>query len=201
MAAGEDARRFASKINQEALRLLTLIGDILKISELEELKEEKQFDKVDLEDVIRECVDNLKLQAESKNVTIKTNITKPAFIQGKKDLAEVIVYNLCDNAIRYNVDNGKVIVTFKDNVLSVKDTGIGIPKEYHSRIFERFFRVDKSRSKETGGTGLGLAIVKHAAKRLDATIEFESEPRKGTEIKIYFKGWENDNKHSSGRQN
>lgn len=201
MAAGEDARRFASKINQEALRLLTLIGDILKISELEELKEEKQFDKVDLEDVIRECVDNLKLQAESKNVTIETIIPKPALIQGKRDLAEVIVYNLCDNAIRYNVENGMVIITFKDNVLSVKDTGIGIPKEYHSRIFERFFRVDKSRSKETGGTGLGLAIVKHAAKRLDATIEFESEPRKGTEIKIYFKGWENDNKHSSGRQN
>ena len=92
-----------------------------------------------------------------------------------------------------------VIITFKTMFFS-QDTGIGIPKEYHSRILKGF-QSGQEQVQETGGTGLGLVIVKHAAKRLDATIEFESEPRKGTEIKIYFKGWENDNKHSSGRQN
>ena len=97
-----------------------------------------------------------------------------------------MIYNLCDNAIRYNKDNGKVVVTVKGRSVIVQDTGIGIPKEHHTRIFERFYRVDKSHSRETGGTGLGLSIAKHAAQRLNAKISLESAPDAGTTVTISF---------------
>ena len=107
-----------------------------------------------------------------------------------KEMMEELVYNLCDNAIRYNIEGGEVFVTVKNNmkgvILSVKDTGIGIPRKHQERIFERFYRVDKSRSKSTGGTGLGLAIVKHIVAQSDAQMELASEPGKGTEIRIVF---------------
>ena len=119
--------------------------------------------------------------------TITTIIHK----RGKAQLVEELVYNLCDNAIRYNKENGNVTVTVtpleKGASVSVKDTGIGIPKKYQERIFERFFRVDKSRSKATGGTGLGLAIVKHITQLHDAKLEISSEEGKGTEIIVTFK--------------
>ena len=130
------------------------------------------------------------MNAKTKNVTI-TCKGKPCYIKANPSLAEELIYNLCDNAIRYNKDGGSVEVSVSDLsnsvVLSVSDTGIGIEEKYQSRIFERFFRVDKSRSKETGGTGLGLAIVKHITEVHGAQLNIHSTPGVGTTIQITFK--------------
>lgn len=187
MAEPADVKRFAGKIHSDALRLLTLIGDIIKISELEEFKE-VNVQEVDLQEIVTSCFEVLRLAADSKEVTLDSEVVGNPVVCADRDLVELILYNLCDNAVRYNRQGGKVTVTICDNCISVRDTGIGISVQHQSRIFERFYRVDKSRSKETGGTGLGLAIVKHAAKRLQAKVELTSEENKGTEVKVIFKG-------------
>ena len=189
MASEADVERFAKEIHKNAKRLLTLINDIIKLSELDAIENSIYFETVNLYDLADTCVNMLQVNAEKHNVSIAFSGT-PCSITANKDMIEELMYNLCDNAIRYNVPGGMVWMEVKEEydkvVLRVKDTGIGIPKEHQNRIFERFYRVDKSRSKSTGGTGLGLAIVKHIVAKHEAKIELNSEVGKGTEITIYF---------------
>lgn len=191
MAKPEDIKPFAGVIRKQALRLVNLSEDIIQLSQLEESDDEDMsFESVNLYEIAQRCVEALNINAINKCVTL--NLTgEECYIRGKAQLVEELVYNLCDNAIRYNKENGNVTVTVspleKGASVSVKDTGIGIPKKYQERIFERFFRVDKSRSKATGGTGLGLAIVKHITQLNDAKLEISSEEGKGTEIIVTFK--------------
>lgn len=190
MAKPEDIKPFAGVIRKQALRLVNLSEDIIQLSQLEESDEDMSFESVNLYEIAQRCVEALNINAINKCVTL--NLTgEECYIRGKAQLVEELVYNLCDNAIRYNKENGNVTVTVnpleKGASVSVKDTGIGIPKKYQERIFERFFRVDKSRSKATGGTGLGLAIVKHITQLHDAKLEISSEEGKGTEIIVTFK--------------
>lgn len=191
MAKPEDIKPFAGVIRKQALRLVSLSEDIIQLSQLEESDDEDMsFESVNLYEIAQRCVEALNINAINKCVTL--NLTgEECYIRGKAQLVEELIYNLCDNAIRYNKENGNVTVTVnpleKGASVSVKDTGIGIPKKYQERIFERFFRVDKSRSKATGGTGLGLAIVKHITQLHDAKLEISSEEGKGTEIIVTFK--------------
>ena len=191
MTKPEDIKPFAGVIRKQALRLVNLSEDIIQLSQLEESDDEDMsFESVNLYEIAQRCVEALNINAINKCVTL--NLTgEECYIRGKAQLVEELVYNLCDNAIRYNKENGNVTVTVnpleKGASVSVKDTGIGIPKKYQERIFERFFRVDKSRSKATGGTGLGLAIVKHITQLHDAKLEISSEEGKGTEIIVTFK--------------
>lgn len=191
MAKPEDIKPFAGVIRKQALRLVNLSEDIIQLSQLEESDDEDMsFESVNLYEIAQRCVEALNINAINKCVTL--NLTgEECYIRGKAQLVEELVYNLCDNAIRYNKENGNVTVTVtpleKGASVSVKDTGIGIPEKYQERIFERFFRVDKSRSKATGGTGLGLAIVKHISQLHDAKLEISSEEGKGTEIIVTFK--------------
>lgn len=191
MAKEEDIKPFAGVIRKQALRLVSLSEDIIQLSQLEESDEEQMsFESVDLYDIANKCVEALNINALNKNVTISL-VGEQCYIRGKAQLVEELVYNLLDNAIRYNKENGSVTVTVTPNEkgasVSVADTGIGIPEKYQDRIFERFFRVDKSRSKATGGTGLGLAIVKHITQLHDAKLEINSEEGKGTQIIVTFK--------------
>ncbi len=189
MAKEEDIPIFAEKIRKESDRLLNLINDIIKISELDEKSIIIEADRINLFEMAKECVEILNDSALNRN--IKLNITgENAFITGKTSMIYEVVYNLLDNAIRYNIDNGKVDINVKKEnsrvIMTVEDTGIGIKKKYQDRIFERFFRVDKSHSKATGGTGLGLSIVKHAVAAHDGRIELDSKEGFGTKIKIIF---------------
>ncbi len=186
MVKEEDIKGFAAKIHSEALRLLDLIGDIIKLSELETEKESNRTD-VDIHETVKQCMQRLTVLASQKNVELNINCIENFTYSA--DIADIehIICNICDNAVRYNKPGGKVTVTISRGKVSVKDTGIGIPKEHQLRIFERFYRVDKSRSKETGGTGLGLAIVKHAAKKAGVTVDLKSSVDTGTEVIIYFK--------------
>lgn len=191
MAKPEDIKPFAGVIRKQALRLVNLSEDIIQLSQLEESDDEDMsFESVNLYEIAQRCVEALNINAINKGVTLNL-MGEECYIRGKAQLVEELVYNLCDNAIRYNKENGNVTVTVtpleKGASVSVKDTGIGIPKKYQERIFERFFRVDKSRSKATGGTGLGLAIVKHITQLHDAKLEISSEEGKGTEIIVTFK--------------
>ena len=191
MAKPEDIKPFAGVIRKQALRLVNLSEDIIQLTQLEESDDEDMsFESVNLYEIAQRCVEALNINAINKGVTLNL-IGEECYIRGKAQLVEELVYNLCDNAIRYNKENGNVTVTVtpleKGASVSVKDTGIGIPKKYQERIFERFFRVDKSRSKATGGTGLGLAIVKHITQLHDAKLEISSEEGKGTEIIVTFK--------------
>lgn len=191
MAKPEDIKPFAGVIRKQALRLVSLSEDIIQLSQLEESDDEDMsFESVNLYEIAQRCVEALNINAINKCVML--NLTgEECYIRGKAQLVEELVYNLCDNAIRYNKENGNVTVTVtpleKGASVSVKDAGIGIPEKYQERIFERFFRVDKSRSKATGGTGLGLAIVKHITQLHDAKLEISSEEGKGTEIIVTFK--------------
>ena len=189
MASEADVERFAKEIHKNAKRLLTLINDIIKLSELDAIENSIYFEKVNLYDMAETCVNMLQVNAEKNNVSLFFSGI-PCTITANKDMIEELMYNLCDNAIRYNVPDGTVWMEVKEEcgkvVLRVKDTGIGIPKEHQERIFERFYRVDKSRSKSTGGTGLGLAIVKHIVAKHEARIALNSVVGKGTEITIYF---------------
>ena len=189
MVADKDKTAFSEKIYAEAQRMIRLIEDIIKLSNLDEGAVELTRETVDLYVTAENTVRTLLPAAKKANVTLSLN-GENAEIYGIPQLLTAIVYNLCDNAIKYNKDGGTVFVCVKNNaeniVLSVRDTGIGIPKEQQERIFERFYRVDKSHSKEVGGTGLGLSIVKHAAKLHDAKITLESEVGKGTEITVIF---------------
>lgn len=189
MVADKDKTAFSEKIYAEAQRMIRLIEDIIKLSNLDEGAVELTRATVDLYVTAENTVRSLLPAAKKANVTLSLN-GENAEIYGIPQLLTAVVYNLCDNAIKYNKDGGTVFVNVKNNaeniVLSVRDTGIGIPKEQQERIFERFYRVDKSHSKEVGGTGLGLSIVKHAAKLHDAKITLESEVGKGTGITVIF---------------
>lgn len=199
MAADKDIRRFASEIHRNSNRLLTLINDIIRLSELDVAEDIPAMEKVDLYGIARTAVDMLVMNAEKHDVTLYVE-GKPAYILANRMMMEEIVYNLTDNAIRYNNQGGKVVLAVYNKeeqvILSVKDTGIGIPIEHQEQIFQRFYRVDKSRSKLTGGTGLGLAIVKHIAAKHDAEIGIVSEPGKGTEITVTFDSYEEQKKKS-----
>lgn len=189
MANEQDTIRFGKEIHRSANRLLTLIDDILRLSELDSSAEREQFEQVDLYELAQVCVEMLQVNAKKNHVTLELYGEKH-MVFGNKQMLDEVIYNLCDNAIRYNKENGKVYVTVGEEddtvFLSVRDTGIGIDKEHQERIFERFYRVDKSRSKETGGTGLGLAIVKHIVALHHAQIHMDSRASEGTEIKIVF---------------
>ena len=140
-------------------------------------------------EILSDCNDSLAMNAHKHGVEIEVN-AKPCKIRGDREMIYELVYNLCDNAIRYNKEGGSVMLGVEPVgdrvVLTVEDTGIGIPSEHIDRVFERFYRVDKSRSKQTGGTGLGLAIVKHIAEQHNAKIEIQSEHQKGTKITVSF---------------
>ena len=189
----EDIPRFIGHIKTEATRLVTLINDIIRLSQLDE-NSELPSESIDIYGAAQEVIDELSALAKEKNVTFSLE-GEHCTITGIRRYIYEIIYNLCDNAIRYNKDGGTVTVGInvsdKDKnsgaILSVSDTGIGIDTEHHARIFERFYRVDKSHSKETGGTGLGLSIVKHAAVYHGAKLELESEPGVGTTIRVVFK--------------
>jgi len=187
VANTEDIQRFAGKIHKEAGRMITLIGDIIELSHLDEPQKtlEKQY--IKLRELTEECFDTLASSAEKRNVYLNL-IGDDVIFHGNRSMIYEVIYNLCDNAIRYNNPGGKVDVIIKDKInqveISVADTGIGIPQKHHSRIFERFYRVDKSHSKETGGTGLGLAIVKHIVEQHQGKIQLDSNENGGTTIKI-----------------
>lgn len=185
IATGNDVIKFASVISKESQRMLYLVGDILKLSELEEERGNIVKESIDLYEVSKSAVEALEMVAKKTGITLKLS-GEPTVIKGNKSLIYELIYNLCDNAIRYNKPCGSVAVSTKNKAVTVSDTGIGIDKKYHSRIFERFYRVDKSRSKQTGGTGLGLSIVKHIAELHDGKITITSEPDRGTQIKVSF---------------
>lgn len=189
MASGQDAIRFAAGIHQSAKRLLTLINDIIKLSELDVMEPEIAFESINLYELAQDTVEMMQMRAEDRSVILSMT-GSPCRIQGDKQMIEELIYNLCDNAIAYNNIGGMVDVCVgkagEKVFLRVKDTGIGISKEHQERIFERFYRVDKSRSKSTGGTGLGLAIVKHIVAVHNAQLQLESEPGKGTEVTVIF---------------
>lgn len=189
IAKQEDIPKFASQIYSEAQRMIRLVEDIIKLSHLDEGAEDMKRENVDIYSVASETVDNLIPVAEKSDVDITLEGTS-AVINGIPQLISAIIFNLCDNAIKYNKKGGKVLVSVKseDNkaVLTVSDNGIGISEEDSERIFERFYRVDKSHSKEIGGTGLGLSIVKHAARLHNATIDLQSKLNEGTIITVTF---------------
>ena len=184
MVKPEDESRFVGHIRKEASRLVNLIEDIIRLSQLDE-GVALPTEAVDMLVLAEEVKAILETSAAEKNITI--NVTGEGFrVQGVRRMLQEIVYNLCDNAIKYNISGGSVTIHADNNRLIVSDTGIGIPAEHKDRIFERFYRVDKSHSKASGGTGLGLSIVKHAAAYHKATIELESTPGKGTTITVTF---------------
>ena len=188
LVKAEDMPRFIGHIRFEATRLVRLIEDIIRLSQLDEEQEMPRED-VNLYELCDEVVKSLEPTASARGIKLEL-VGGVCVINGVRRLLYEIVYNLCDNAIKYNVDNGSVTVTAKPDsdgaLLSVSDTGIGIPPEHQSRIFERFYRVDKSHSKQSGGTGLGLSIVKHAVKYHNAKLELISAPGKGTTITVHF---------------
>ncbi len=185
MARTEDIPDFAERIRRESNRMLALVSDIIKLTELDERGMAQATEAVDLYALAAESIENLRSAAMLRGVTIHLSGAK-MFVNGNRTLLSELIYNLVDNAIRYNRDNGTVAVRVSNNVLTVRDTGIGIPKAHQNRIFERFYRVDKSRSKATGGTGLGLAIVKHICEQHHAAISLSSREGIGTEITITF---------------
>lgn len=188
MVDEEQQIRFVHEIRKNAERLLSLINDIIRLSELDRSEKHPAFESLDLYDVVSEGMDALKVNAAKRQVTIHFS-GEHCNIRGNREMIRELTDNLVQNAIRYNRENGQVWVTVQRDgspTLVVKDSGIGIPKAEQERIFERFYRVDKSRSKETGGTGLGLAIVKHIVEIHDAKIELDSEPEKGTQIRVVF---------------
>ena len=195
MATEADVHHFATEIHKNSNRLLTLINDIIRLSELDVSEDAPLMEKIDLAVIARTATDMLAINAEKNSVTLSYDGSH-GYIYANKMMMEELVYNLTDNAIRYNNKNGSVDVSVKTVdgkvILRVKDTGIGIPKEHQERIFERFYRVDKSRSKSTGGTGLGLAIVKHIVARNNAQLDMDSELGKGTDIKVTFDRYRED---------
>ena len=182
MVKPEDTSRFVGHIRKEASRLVNLIEDIIRLSQLDE-GAALPAESVDMLELAEEVKTILTPSAEEKNVSILVSGVGFSVI-GVRRMLQEIIYNLCDNAIKYNVPGGAVTIHAENNLLAVSDTGIGIPAEHKDRIFERFYRVDKSHSKASGGTGLGLSIVKHAVAYHKAEIHLESTPGKGTTITI-----------------
>lgn len=189
MVKPEDTVRFAGQIYSEAQRLINLVEDIIRLSRLDEGAEDMQRERIDLYALSGSVLDSLGNEAKENNISMEL-CGGPAYIWGVRQLVSGMIYNLCDNAIKYNREGGSVKLTVSNegefSVLNVSDTGIGIPPEHQSRVFERFYRVDKSHSKEVGGTGLGLSIVKHSAMVHNAKIDLQSTPGKGTSITVRF---------------
>ncbi len=191
MVSGDDSVRFAGEIRKNSTRLLSLINDIINLSELDD-GVKLNLEKMDLYEAAKNCIKNLKVAADKNDIKLML-LGTTAYINADRSMMDEVLYNLCDNAIRYNNKGGSVIVDVSNTLdgkvkLTVKDDGIGIGKEHQERIFERFYRVDKSRSRESGGTGLGLAIVKHILTSHGAELELESELGKGTCITVTFEG-------------
>ena len=184
MVKPEDTPRFVGHIRREAARLVNLIEDIIRLSQLDE-GVQLPAEQVDMLQLCQDVTEILAASAAQKQVSV--SVSGAGFtVMGVRRMLHEVVYNLCDNAIKYNVPGGRVMLKVENNCLSVSDTGIGIPLEHQDRIFERFYRVDKSHSKASGGTGLGLSIVKHAAAYHQAKIRLDSTPGKGTTISIQF---------------
>lgn len=184
-----DVPRFAGKIYDESRRLTTLVGDIIKLSQLDSKEVEVTIEDIDLFALCEGVISHLEMAAKKKNVTFLLTGERVT-VRGAEQVVEEIVYNLCDNAIKYNTDGGQVFVSIRQYVdgveLTVKDTGIGISEKDLPHIFDRFYRADKSHSKEIGGTGLGLSIVKHAARFLNAAVSVESTLGEGTTVRVVF---------------
>jgi two-component system phosphate regulon sensor histidine kinase PhoR len=188
MAKPEDVKRVAGKIHKEAGRLLSIANDIMTLSKLDSSGESAigLDESVNLWTLASNCIDELSFNAEKKGVRVALEGCKTAEVYGNRRLLFEMLYNLVDNSIRYTETGGSVSILVQQKSIAVKDTGIGIPEENQPRIFERFYRVDKSRSKATGGTGLGLAIVKHIAEVHHAEISLQSAIGVGTEITVAF---------------
>ena len=188
VVAQKDVPQFAEKIHSESQRMIQLVEDIIKLSHLDE-SEELAMEPVNLYQISEEVLDSLSAKANERHINLHL-LGEPAYITGNHALIHSLIYNLCDNAIIYNRDNGDVTVNVTSNeddiVLTVQDTGVGIAKDEQERIFERFYRVDKSRSKKLGGTGLGLSIVMHAVNQHHANIKVESQLGLGTKMTVTF---------------
>lgn len=189
MATQEQAKKFAGEIHKSANRLLHLIDDIIRLSQMDAPMPDMVLEPVDLAKVAANTLDQLQMSAQKMGVTLQLD-ARDAVVDADRRMMEELIYNLCDNAIRYNVHGGSVRVEarpVRDKVMvCVQDTGIGISEENQKHVFERFYRVDKSRSKATGGTGLGLAIVKHIAAKHNASLVLESSLGVGTTISVTF---------------
>ena len=183
-----DVPRFVERIRREAVRLVNLIDDIIRLSQLDE-GVDMPMETVSLRELSEEVCENLADAARGKNVRLNVSGSEGA-ITGVRRLLYEIIYNLCDNAIKYNRDGGSVEIDISQDadavLLRVQDTGVGIAPEHQSKIFERFYRVDKSHSRQSGGTGLGLSIVKHAVQLHNGSISVESQPNAGTAITVRF---------------
>ena len=185
----EDMPRFSERIYQEASRLITLVEDIIKLSKLDEEKVELEKEMVDLYQLTREICNRLSPQLTARNIHVEVT-GEHAKVYGVRQVLDEMLYNICENAIKYNKEGGSIKIwvgnTLQGKKVIVRDTGIGIPEDQKDRIFERFYRVDKSHSKETGGTGLGLSIVKHGAILHNAEVHVESTLGKGTRMELLF---------------
>ena len=190
LVRSEDVPRFAGNIYKEARRLITLVGDIIKITQMDDKQLPIQREQLDLRALCADVIEHLQPAAGSAGVEICLEGNAPP-VSGARQIADEMIYNLCDNAIKYNRPGGKVRVRVEPRqegavAVSVEDTGIGIPKEHQARVFERFYRVDKNRSRDIGGTGLGLSIVKHGALYHGAALYLDSTPGVGTKITVVF---------------
>ena len=189
LVKSEDMQGFSERIYKEASRMITLVGDIIKLSKLDEGSVELEKENVDLYQMTREIVSRLALQAEKRRIQVEV-VGEHVECFGIRQILDEMIYNICENAIKYNKEGGKLTVwvgnTLQGKKICVTDTGIGIPENETDRIFERFYRVDKSHSKETGGTGLGLSIVKHGAMLHGAKIHVDSKLGEGTKIELIF---------------
>lgn len=185
IAKENDILKFTQKIEKEASRLISLINDIIELSKLDEDKVPRQKENILLLPLIEEIAESLESKAREKEVLISTDGDNSVIFGNKAQISELL-YNLLENSIKYNKQNGEVKVTVFNKVLTVSDTGIGIPEKYLDRVFERFFRVDKSHSKQVSGTGLGLSIVKHIAIQNNAEVFVESVEGKGSTFKVEF---------------
>jgi two-component system phosphate regulon sensor histidine kinase PhoR len=187
LVPAENMKPFAEKIYNEANRMITLIADIIQLSQLDEGKTQFVREKVDVGMLLEEVVQRLRPLAEQNEVTLSVYV-EPSSVTGVRQVLQEIFYNLCENAIKYNKPGGtvkaSVIQVGNQAVVKVVDTGIGIPAEEQPRVFERFYRVDKSHSRIIGGTGLGLSIVKHGVQLHQGDISLESQPDKGTAITV-----------------
>ena len=188
MVKPEDMPRFIGHIRGEAQRMVALIGDIIRLSQLDEGEEMPRED-VDLLEVARRAAEQLDTTAQARKIAVTVD-GQPTAVNGVRQLLYEVIYNLCDNAIKYNVDGGSVRMTVSGDganaCVTVADTGIGIPLEQQARVFERFYRVDKSHSKASGGTGLGLSIVKHAVQYHGGSISLNSRPGEGTTVRVWL---------------
>ena len=184
----EDRQSFYDKIYSEAQRMIGLVVDVIKVSHLDDEESSIRKENVDLGQLVDQVVEQIAMEAD-KGISVEAH-TCEAYVYGNIELLESIIYNLCENAIAYNKENGRVDVTVSSDdkhvYLEVSDTGIGIDEAYHERIFERFYRIDKARSKQVGGTGLGLSIVKHSCILNNATIDLKSKPGEGSTFTVTF---------------